>query len=191
MPVSDFIKQHGINFTVMRNNEVVGSSLGLKNYDKDKRLDCINFYPGENICANDILIYPDGNKVQVAYIETFYVFGKAESLNAYILPNQIHQQNAAQTIINVGTATNSVIGNNNQVSMSIQEMKSKVASDGGTDKDELSEIIALLEQILDGSETPKKGIFSKFSACMERHSWITGAITSALLAWLTNGQLNI
>lgn len=187
MPVSDFIKCHGIPFAVTRNGENIGTSLGLKNYDKNKRLDYISFYPGENIRANDNLTYPDGNMVRVSYIETFYAFGKPESLDAYILSNQGKQDSAVQTIINVGTATNSVIGNNNHVSMSIQEMKSKAESDGGADKEELAEIISLLEKMLEDKESPQKGMFARFSSCMERHSWVTGAIASALFTWLTNG----
>ena len=31
----------------------------------------------------------------------------------------------------------------------------------------------------------QKGILSKFSDVMERNSWITGAIASTLLSWLT------
>ena len=71
--------------------------------------------------------------------------------------------------------------------MPVQEMKSKAESDGGADKEELSEIISLLEKILENKEVPQKGMFAKFSACMERHSWVTSAITSALFTWLANG----
>ena len=87
-------------------------------------------------------------------------------------------------VFNIGTVTNSVVGNNNTVSITIPEMRSRVEQEGGADKETLQEIISLLEKILAGQESPKKGLFRKFSDCMERNSWITGAIASALLGWL-------
>ena len=88
------------------------------------------------------------------------------------------------TVFNIGSVTNSVVGNNNTVTISIQEMRDRAEQEGGTDKEALQEIISILEKILAGQETPKQGLFKKFSACMERNSWITGAIASALLGWL-------
>lgn len=98
-----------------------------------------------------------------------------------IRENPSHQ---SQTIFNIGTVTNSVIGNNNSVSVSIQEMKERAERDGGNDKEALQEIISILEKIIAGQEMPKQGLLSKFGACMERNSWITGAIASALIGWL-------
>ena len=91
---------------------------------------------------------------------------------------------SGSTVFNIGTVTNSVVGNNNTVSFSIQEMRSKAEQEGGADKEALQEIISILENILTGQEAPKQGLFKKFAACMERNSWITGAIASALLGWL-------
>ena len=43
MPVSDFIKVHGVSFLVARNRENVSIEKGLPNYDKMRGKDTINF----------------------------------------------------------------------------------------------------------------------------------------------------
>lgn len=53
------------------------------------------------------------------------------------------------------------------------------------DKEELQQIINLLEMVLNNQVPAQKGLLSKFSAVLERNSWITGSIASALLSWLT------
>lgn len=124
--------------------------------------------------------------VYVSEISTEYFNGVANYLTVYYqkTPNPEPPVPQSQTIFNIGTVTNSVIGNNNSVSVSIQEMKERAERDGGDDKETLQEIISILEKILAGQETPKPGLLSKFGACMERNSWITGAIASALINWL-------
>lgn len=186
MPVSDFIKIHGVSFSVARNRENVSIEKGLPNYDKMRGKDTINFLPTVDIKEGDALTFPDGRTVYVSEISTEYYNGAANYLTVYYqkTPNQEPPAPQSQTIFNIGTVTNSVIGNNNSISVSIQEMKERAERDGGDDKEALQEIISILEKILAGQETPKPGLLSKFGACMERNSWITGAIASALISWL-------
>jgi hypothetical protein len=49
----------------------------------------------------------------------------------------------------------------------------------------LEKVVSLLEAIINGDIPAQKGIFSKLKDSMERNSWITGAIASTLLSWLT------
>lgn len=186
MPIGDFIKIHGVSFSVARNKENVSTEKGLPNYDKMRGEDTINFLPTVDIKEGDALTFPDGRTVYVSEISTEYFNGTANYLTVYYqkTPKPENPALQSQTIFNIGTVTNSVIGNNNSVSVSIQAMKDRAERDGGSDKEALQEIISILEKILAGQETPKPGLLSKFGACMERNSWITGAIASALINWL-------
>ena len=186
MPVSDFIKTHGVSFLVKRNGEKVSIEKGLPNFDKMRGKDTITFLPTVDIKEGDALTFPDGRTIYVSEISTEYHSGAANFLNVYYQKTPIRENPSpqSQTIFNIGTVTNSVIGNNNSISVSIQEMKERAERDGGDDTEALQEVISILEKILAGQEMPKKGLLSKFGACMERNSWITGAIASALIGWM-------
>lgn len=95
----------------------------------------------------------------------------------------------SETIFNIQTANQSVIGNGNQVSISshpaLQELKARVKADSSADKAELEEILGLLEEMINGKVSFSKGMFSKFSAVMERNPWMASAASETLLAWMT------
>lgn len=186
MPISDFIKAHGIIFSVSRHGNAVGTETGLNNYDKLRGKNYINFYPSADVAVGDVLTSPDGRKVYAYDTTVLYVNGVAQSLDVYYMTEKemSDEGNAQQTVFNIGTATNSVIGNGNSVSMTISGMREKASRDGGADEAALQEIISLLEKIISGQEPPRKGLLGKFSACLERNSWISSAIASAILGWL-------
>ena len=186
MPIVDFIKDQGIPFSIIRNGSTVATEQGLPNYDKNRNKKYVNFLPTVDIREDDTLVFPDGKVVFVFEAVPEYFNKKIEFFNAYYQTKREMEESSqsGSTVFNIGTVTNSVVGNNNTVSFSIQEMRSKAEQEGGADKEALQEIISILENILTGQEAPKQGLFKKFAACMERNSWITGAIASALLGWL-------
>lgn len=186
MPVVDFIKNHGVSFSIIRNGKAFASEKGLTDYDKERNAKCITFLPTVDVKENDTLVFPDGKTVYVFEAFPQYAYGKIEFLKAYYQTKREMEESSqpSSTVFNIGTVTNSVVGNSNTVSFSIQDMRSKAEQEGGDDKEALQEIISSLERILAGQESPKQGMFKKFAACMERNSWITGAIASALLGWL-------
>ena len=63
-------------------------------------------------------------------------------------------------------------------------MKEQVQSSSSPDKDDLQQLLSLLEMLVNDRIPAQKGMFSKFSDVMERNSWITSAISSTLLGWL-------
>ncbi len=69
---------------------------------------------------------------------------------------------------------------------SLSNLKNEVQNSDSTDKEELQEIVQLLEMIVNNKVPASKGIFSKFSEIMERNSWITGSVMSTILSWLTS-----
>ncbi len=104
--------------------------------------------------------------------------------NGFMLPSSI----PPNTIFNIENATNSVIGTQATVTMninnSIQEAKEKIAASGSSDKEELQQIIYLLERIVNDQMPAEKGVLSKFTSVIQRNSWIASPISSILLNWL-------
>lgn len=184
MPFSDFIKANGIPFVVRRGGVIVATEQGLDNNENGKNY--IGFFPEADVKDGDELVFPDGRVIYVYDVAPLYVGKSINLLRAfYKTKNEMAAEAThSQTVFNITSATNSVIGNFNSVTMTIREMREKAEHDGGADKAELQEIISILEKILVGQQPPQKGVFQRFSNCMERNSWITGAIASAVVGWL-------
>lgn len=93
------------------------------------------------------------------------------------------------SVFNIQNAYSSVIGNGNQTTVNqcpaIQELRLHVETDTSNDKELLMEIVDLLEKIIEGEISFSKGMFSKFSAVMERNPWMASAASETLLAWMT------
>lgn len=64
-------------------------------------------------------------------------------------------------------------------------MREQTAIENAPDKEQINKLIDLVEMIVNEQIPPQKGLLSKFSDTMEKHSWITGAVASALVSWLT------
>lgn len=184
-PIIRLLEHHGILFSVERNGIVVSTVKGIRQYST------IEFLPNTDIQVNDVLINPSNERVYVSDTHTDYYKGEACKLVAdFLTDNQKNSQSAQnqQTVFNISNASNSVIGNNNYVvfdySAEIDKAEQKINTSNTPDKEELQEVIELLRKIVDNQIPVSKGLFSRFSAVMERHSWITNSISSVLLAWL-------
>lgn len=190
-PAQTFIRKHGIVFKVERNSAIIAEYQGLPNHEKSTSKQYIAFAPNADIQSGDWIINPTGQKLFVLDTSTTYVHGESNQLKAYYETYMEHKSKneSATNIFNIGTATGSVIGLQSIVHMSynesIQDAKQKIESSNSNDKEELRQILNLLEMIVNNQIPPQKGLFSKFSDVLERNSWITSSIASALLSWLT------
>lgn len=92
-------------------------------------------------------------------------------------------------IYNIGTAYGSVIGTANTATINyqtnFQELRERAEAENAPDKEQVQKLIDLVEMIVNDRIPPQKGLLSKFSETMERHSWITSAVAAALVSWLT------
>lgn len=194
-PAQTFIKDRGIIFKVERNGAIILEAKGLPNHEKATSRKYISFMPGTNVKNGDWLINPANERLYVKDTMTSYFSGKESDLKAYYQTSAEYQSesNNASNIFNIGTAYGSVIGSQSNVVLnyndSIQNIKDQIESSNSEDKEELQQIVSLLEMIVNDKVAPQKGLLSKFSAVMERNSWITGSIASALLNWLTTQVL--
>lgn len=189
-PAQQFINDRGIMFKVERNGYVVSELKGLPNRDNPQSPRYVGFMPESDVQIGDWLINPADERLYVSDTVTDFFLQQKSQLKAYY--QTVAEHNAklekATAIFNIGNATNSVIGMQSIVTMninsSIQEAREKIASSESSDKEELQQIISLLEMVVNNQVPAQKGLLSKFSAVMERNSWITGTISSVLLNWL-------
>ena len=190
-PVQTFITQRGISFRVERNGHIVSEIKGLPNHEKSSSKAYIGFLPGSDVVSGDWLINPSNERFYVQDTVTDYFMSEASQLKAYYKTStQYNSGTTATNIFNIGNAYSSIIGTQAHVTFnyneSLQNAKEQIATSDSPDKQELQQIINLLEMVVNNQVPPQKGLFSKFSAVMERNSWITGAISSTLLGWLMN-----
>lgn len=189
-PAQQFINDRGIMFKVERNGSVVLELKGLPNRDNPQSPRYIGFMPESDVKIGDWLINPADERLYVSDTVTDFFLQQKSQLKAYYQTVAEHdvKTERATAIFNIGNATNSVIGMQSTVTMninsSIQEAKEQIASSDSDDKEELQKIISLLEMVVNNQVPAQKGLLSKFSAVMQRNSWITGAISSVLLNWL-------
>ncbi len=188
-PAQTFIKQRGINFHIERNGFIISDLKGLPNHEQSTSKAYIGFLPGSDVVVGDWLINPSNERFYVHDTITDYFMGTVSQLKAYYQTvSEYNSTSAAANIFNIGTANGSVIGTQANVLLnyndSLQNAKKLIASTDSPDKEDLQQIIALLEMVVNNHVIPQKGLFSKFSDVMERNSWITSAISSTLLGWL-------
>lgn len=190
MCVNTFIERHGLIYSVERNSVSIAEYKGLINREESTNKRYIGFYPNTEIEIGDWLINPTGDRFLVIDKETITNMGKPYQLKCMIQTEADSRlANNDATVFNIHNAYGSVIGSQSSVVLnyndSIQKAKEQIETSNSSDKEELKQIISLLEMITNNQVPVNKGLFSKFSDVMERNSWITSSIASALLSWLT------
>lgn len=184
-----FVKRFGVKYSIERNNILINTTDGLPNTEKSSKRKYIGFRPGTDIQTDDILINEANEKVYVSDIETTYGHNhEAIELKAFFITEAEKNSSKNQTsVFNIHNAYNSIIGNQSVASINhtttIEEMRDK-ANNSTEDKEQLQAIINLLEMIVNNQVQPSKGLFSKFSNLMEKHSWLSSSIASTLISWL-------
>lgn len=190
-PFPMMLRQLGQPFQVERNGQVVNTLIGLINRETDTKRDYVGFMPESDIKTGDWIINPAGERFYVEDIVTAYERKFPLELRAFTLSEAKHKtQSTSPVSFNIQNAYGSVIGTQSVVNMnyndSIKAAREQITVSNSDDKAELEQIISLLEMIVNDQVPPQKGLFSKFSNIMERNSWVTSSITSALLGWLTS-----
>jgi hypothetical protein len=191
--VKQFIDRHGVTFKIERNGKIVSCAPGLTNHESATSRAYIGMLKDADVTSGDWLINPENERFYVEDKVSDFAFGEFQQYKLFYLTESEYKQKntaSATNIFNIGTATGSVIGTQANVTLnyneSIQNAKEQIAASESPDKEDLQKLISLLEMLVNDQVTPQKGLFSKFSAVMERNSWITGSISAALLSWLTS-----
>lgn len=189
-PAQQFINNRGIMFKVERNGSIVSELKGLPNRENSTSRKYIGFMPDSDVQSNDWLINPANERLYVADTVTDFFHQQKSQLKVYYQTVTEHNAKTekATAIFNIENATNSVIGTQPTVTMninnSIQDAKDQIASSASIDKEELQQIISLLEMVVNNQLPAQKGLLSKFASVIQRNSWIASPISSILLNWL-------
>ena len=191
-PFQMLLKQQGQLYKIERNSQTISTLDGLPNHEKSTHKQYIGFTPGSDVMAGDCLINSVGERFYVKDTVTDFFMQKPNQLKAfYLTENEFKNQQSASasTVFNIENATGSVIGTQSVVNMNyqttMQQLHEQVSACNSPDKEQLEKLISMLELITNDDVPAHKGILSKFSAVMERNSWITGSIASAVVSWLT------
>lgn len=180
-----------LEYTIKDIDTIIGTYRGLTNSDETG--DYIGFLMNDspNISIGNVISTFDGLESFTVIKITYDRYnGKPELLKAYYSKNCTDlPQSPATTIFNIGTASGSVVGTQSVVNMnyhnSIEQLREQITASNSSDKEQLEKLVSTLEMITNGDIPAQKGIFSKFSEVMERNSWISSSIASAILSWLT------
>ncbi len=188
----NLLSNHGVLYKVIRDNKEIAQEMGLPNHEKETAKKYIGFRPLTDIVPGDCLVSIVNEKVYVSDVQTAYYSGKPFQLKVYYQTEAEH--NAAQptggTIFNIGTASGSVIGSNNVMNINytdglqgLKDAANTAASEA--DKAELQKLVSLLELVVQDAVPVKKGLLSKFSDTIAKHSWLASQVTGILFNWLT------
>lgn len=187
-----FIESRGISFQIERNGTTLTTALGLPNHEESTSKAYIGMLEGTDVETGDWLINPSNERFYIEDKISDFAFGVLQQYKLfYLTESQFKKSHNSEsnTTFNIGTAYGSVIGTQSMVNMnynsSIQNAREQITASPSHDKEELNQIVNLLELIVNNQVPVSKGLFSKFSEVMERNSWITGSVTSVLLGWLT------
>lgn len=88
-----------------------------------------------------------------------------------------------------GDVSQSIIGTQDKAELTnnfnIGEVRERIDLEGGEDRKELHMALDHVERLLERGEYLDRGALAKFSGVMERHSWFSGSVMSALLGFAT------
>lgn len=192
MPFTTFLDMQGIEVLIERDGQPLKKLRGLFNAETNTKRKYCGFLPDTDIRPNDWIVKTDtGERLFVVDTKSQSFRGKTESIKAFYQTGAEHEnstQNTQQPIFNIQNAYGSVIGIGNTASFSYQnavnELRETIESSESPDKEELKQIVSLLEMVVKNQVPASKGLFSKFSGVMERNSWISSAVASAIMTWL-------
>lgn len=191
MLMDTFFQSHGIQMEIERNGEVIADTIGLPNYEKATGRAYIGFRPGTDVASGDVVINPSGDRFYIVDTESSYFQKQLQQIKTYSISEREYlsqKQQSPSTVFNIGTAYGSVIGTANTATINyqsnIEELRKLVSDDTSPDREQMERLLDLLQMVVDNQVPAQKGLFAKFSAVMEKHSWLSSAVASTLLSWL-------
>lgn len=174
-----------IDFEIYRNSQLISTEKGLKNSYQGKVF--VEFFPEVDIQAGDILKHMNMT-LYVTSTDFQTWMGEISAIKAYYQTTPPVEQNHNSTVFNIGTASNSIIGNQQQAilnnsAFNIDDFKQLIELYGGSDKSQLYELSSQLQQLLAKDDFHKSKL-SKFSDLIAKHSWLPTAIAQIISAFI-------
>lgn len=187
----EFIEMNGIMFKVERNGSVIAELKGRQQIEDKTLRKYVGFFVNSDVKPGDWIISPYNERLYIMDTSVGTGIDGPSELKAYFqtLVEHNSKPKPQSTVFNIGTANNSVIGNQSHFTMnvtaSLQEARNQIDSSDSDDKEELQKIIDLLENVVNNQVPMNPGMLARFSALMQRNSWIISPVASAVLNILT------
>ncbi len=183
-PLNAF-KDSMIYFEIYRNSQLISTTKGLKNSYQGKVY--VEFFPDVDVQIGDILTNSN-IKYYIIDVDTQTWQGQISAVKAFYQTKPPTNQQVTPTIYNIGSATNSIIGNQQQAilnnsSFSIDDLKQFIELYGENDKQQLYELASLLQESLQKDDFHKSKL-SKFGDLIAKHSWLPTAIAQIISAFI-------
>lgn len=185
-----FFDAHGLPMKIERGGIIIGDAIGLPNHEQATGKAYIGFRPKTDIAANDVVINPAGDRYHIIGTEASYFKKELQQIKAFYMDeSECLSQQQSGTTYNIGVAYGSVIGTGNTATINYQsniaELRQRVEKEEAPDREQMNKLLDLLQMVIDDQVPVQKGLFARFSSVMEKHSWISSAVASTLLTWLT------
>lgn len=191
MFMDTFFNAHGLSMKIERSGKIIGETIGLPNHEQATGKAFIGFRPGTDIAANDVVINPAGDRYYITRTEASYFQKELQQIKAFYMDESEYLSRKQQTgtTYNIGVAYGSVIGSGNTATINYQsniaELRQRVEQEDSPDREQMNKLLDLLQMVIDDQVPAQKGLFARFSSVMENHSWLSSAVASTLLTWLT------
>lgn len=188
------IETRGQTMRVMRDSHVVGTYKALKNNEKETQKSYFGFCDFADVQVGDWIIDIRNSRFFVYDIQPQIIEDTVLQIKCFVYSESEYgriNQDSKTTHYNIGTVYGSAIGDHASTTISVQnvnfsELYEKAHNEQGPDREQIEEVIRLLEDLVSEKKPIRKGIFARFSETMERYSWLSSAVASAILGWLVN-----
>lgn len=176
-----------VDCDVIRNGIKIATYKGLINDSKDYNY--ISFDLGTDIQINDEIYCPLKNKTySIINVDIALFQGKQHRIDAYFENRFVKP--VVTTTFNTYNPTNSVIGNQQNVTLNIDncfnDLKNQIEQQH-EDKEQLYELLNVLKSET-SNNTISKSIFTKFKVLINKHAvWFIPSIAQIIAAWIQRG----
>lgn len=181
--LDDMMKLTGEDFEIARDGKK-STVKGVKNSQKATNRKYIQFYPGTDVKAGDVLIRKlSGDEWLVVEIDHQAIQGKLFSVNAYYQTSFEREKPSVQSVsYTFNNSSNIIAGSQAAATMNVNigEIEAAIEKHGGTDKAELLAMVMEIKEAFEKQDTLSKGSLARFSETLEKHSWITGSLIQLL-----------
>lgn len=188
-PFELVLNQFGKSYRLKRDNQIIGVFKGVDNEYKGRKF--IGFKIECDIQEGDYLINSLNEEFYVDEITYDYIGEQpSQKMAFYKTKKELKEaETSKESTFHIENAYGSVIGNQSDFTLNytnnLDELRNAVQNSQSNEKEQLDKIVDLLEMIIRNQIPPSKGLFSKFSDVIQKNSWITSHIGSAIVTWLT------
>lgn len=177
-------------FTIVR-GEITQKAEGVREVD---RREYIAFHPETDVRPGDYLRgTASGDELWVVDVESEMLEGRVVQTKAYYeTAAECEERLATQSpTLRIANAPTSIIFRQHSAAVTttwdLRALEKQLEHRGGADSEDLKAFCAALRELLEHRKRIDRGALARFSALMERHSWLATPVAQALLEWAVSG----